>query len=160
MNFHDINRIVAKHFITTEEDVMSSKIYNTGAHPRAAAMLICNDLLKASTLKLKNWYNKSNHTTPMRAMSTARNLINTDKVFRAKYRAALLECKILLEDEAEKKIIKQVYNLNHRVRKKGILVRTRSRTLSCTEMQLNELKDVQLDKLLTKHNYAIQLSII
>jgi len=76
------------------------------------------------------------------------------------YKAALLEVQSMYNADIEKKNIKQIYNLNHRVREKGISVRTRSRTLSCTEDQVNQIKDSQLKKLLENHHYAIQLLLL
>lgn len=160
MTHLDINLIVARHFGTTPEELMHSVKYPTGSFPRGVAMLICAGILKASTIKLAKWYGKRQHTTPLSSMVTARNLIETDKAFRKKYKAALLEVQAAYNAEIEKKTIKQIYNLNHRVRKKGISVRTRSRTLSITEAQLNGIEDTQLKKLLDTHHYAIQLSIL
>lgn len=159
MTHLDINLIVARHFGTTPDELMYSQKY-TGSYPRCAAMLICHEVLKASTLKLRTWYHKNQHTTPMRALRVAHNRIDTDKCFRRLYKASLLEVQTAYNLEIEKKTIKQIYNLNHRVREKGIVVRTRSRTLSCTEEQLNDVKDNQLKKLLDNHHYAIQLSIL
>lgn len=160
MTYLDVTIIVARHFDTTPDDVMYSTTYNKGTYPRAAAMLICHEVLKASTIKLAKWYSKHQHTTPLRAMNTARNLIKTDRDFRAKFKAALYDVQIENLAMLEKKTIKQVYNLNYRVREKGIVVRTRSRTVSCSVEALEELKDSQLQKLLNTHKYVIQLSII
>jgi len=182
MTYLEINAIVARHFGISTDDLVQSRKYATGASSRAAAMLICHEVLKASTIKLAKWYGKHQHTTPLRALRICRNLIITDEVYKSNYTAAFEECvkqhhedqikeaamkklqqmyeASLQHQEAEKKNIKQIYNLNHRVRKKGISVRTRSRTLSCSEEQLNEINDTQLSKLLNEHHYAIQLSIL
>jgi hypothetical protein len=159
MTYLDINAIVARHFGTTPNEIMYSQKY-VGSYPRCAAMLICQQVLKASTLKLSAWYNKHQHTTPMRAIRTAHNRIEIDKDFRSMYKRSLIEVQMIYNAELEKKNTKQIYNLNHRVREKGIVVRTRSRTLSCSEAQLNSLNDSQLKKLLDTHHYAIQLSLI
>ena len=159
MTHLEINIIVARHFGTTPDDLMHSQKY-VGSYPRCAAMLICKEVLKASTIKLSKWYGKHQHTTPLRALRTAHNRLEIDKAFRIIYKAALLEVQATYNAELEKKTIKQIYNLNHRVREKGISVRTRSRTLSCTEDQLLDLNDTQLKKLLDNHHYAIQLSIL
>jgi len=170
MTHLDINIIVASHFGISTKELMHSGKYS-GSYPRYAAMLICNQVLKASTIKLALWYNKHQHTTPMRSLRGAHHLLKTDPAFEANYQASLTEVlkRIKIEKaleqatnitELEKKTIKQIYNLNHRVREKGIVVRTRSRTLSINETQLSEIQDSQLKKLLDKHNYAIQLSII
>ena len=159
MIYEDINTIVARHFDTTPYLLMHSfKEHDCDA--RAAAFLICHLVLDASTLKLARWYGKRQHTTPMRAMRTAGNLVDTNKEFRSKYKASLFEVQATINAETEKKVIKQIYNLNHRVRKKGIVVCTRSRTLSITEAQLKDINDPQLTKLLTNHHYTIQLSIL
>ncbi len=159
MTHRDINIIVARHFGTTA-DLLVSSMKDPDCDARAAAYLICHQALGASTIKLAKWYGKHQHTTPMRVMRTANNLIDTDKKFRGKFKSALLEVQSTIHAEIEKKTIKQIYNLNHRVREKGIVVRTRSRTLSCTEEQLNDANDLQLRKLLTNHHYTIQLSIL
>ena len=170
MTHLDINIIVARHFGSTVEDIMHSQKYS-GAIPRCAAMLICKVVLNAGTPKLKQWYGKHQHTTPLRALRMANNRLLTEDAFRKNYEASLLEVQsrykiylmeqqALLNARSEKKTIKQIYNLNHRVREKGISVRTRSRTLSCSEQQLKELNDSQLRKLLNDHKYAIQLSIL
>lgn len=157
MTYLDINNIVARHFNTTPEKLMTARMCDA----RSAACLICHEVLKASTIKLAIWYNKHQHTTPMRAIRTARALIDTNITFRILYKAALMEVQIEYNAEAEKKEIKQVYNLNYRVREKGIVVRTKSRTLSVNEEKFRDIQDdIQLNKLLDKHHYVIQLSIV
>ncbi len=159
MTHLDVNKIVARHFGTTPELLMHS-MKDVDANARIFAYLVCQEVLKTSSNKLAKLYGKHQHTTPMRALRTAKGLIETNSVFRMMYKAALLEVQAAYNAEIEKKTIKQIYNLNHRVREKGISVRTRSRTLSCTEGQLNDLNDSQLKKLLDTHHYAIQLSIL
>lgn len=156
MTYLEINIIVARHFGTTTEKLMHARFSDA----RSAANLICHELLQASTLKLAVWYNKRQHTTPMRAIRTAKGLIETNATFRMAYQAARLEVELAYKHEIVKKHIKQIYNLNYRVRKKGMSVRTGSRTLSCNYEQYNDIQDSQLKKLLNKHHYAIQLSII
>ena len=156
MNFAQINLIVAGHFDTTPNQLM----YDQRNDARKAAMLICNEVLKASTIKLARWYGKHQHTTPMRTLRVARNLIETDKTFRTRYKSALLQVQLQYNAELEKKTIKQVYNLNYRVREKGLSVSTRTRTLSITEQQLNTIEGTQVKKLLNQHHYVIQLSLL
>ena len=156
MTYLDINTIVARHFLTTTDKLMQARISDA----RSAANLICHEVLNASTIKLASWYNKRQHTTPMRAMRTAKGLIETNTTFRLLYKAASMEVQAAYNAEIEKKHIKQIYNLNYRVRQKGMSVRTSSRTLSINADQLNEIEGTQLKKLLNKHHYVIQLSII
>jgi hypothetical protein len=157
MTYLEINDIVARHFGINTGELMTVRFCDA----RSAANLICVEVLKASTIKLAKWYGKNQHTTPMRAVRSARNLVETDKVFRLIYKAALMEVQYTYNAEISKKTIKQIYNLNHRVREKGIIVRTRSRTLSISADHLDDISaDSQLKKLLDKHHYAIQLSII
>lgn len=159
MNHSDINRIVAEQFNTTPEELMNARGY-AGSYPRCAAMLICHELLHASTLKLKEWYGKRQHTTPLRALITARNRIQCDKDFRIRYNAALLLVKALQTQENDKKQSKKVYNLNHRVKQKGFNASTRSHTIQCTADKLDQLNGKQLGKLLNDHHYVIQLQLL
>ena len=130
------------------------------SNARIFAYLICHEVLGTSSNRLAKLYGKHQHTTPMRGLHTAKGLMETNPMFHRMYKSALMEVQAVYNAELEKKTIKQIYNLNHRVREKGISVRTRSRTLSCTEDQLNDLNDSQLKKLLDNHHYAIQLSIL
>ena len=170
MNYLDINIIVARHFGTTPELLMCS-MKDIDANARLFAYLLCQEVLKLSSNKLAKLYGKHQHTTPMRGLLTAKNLLDTNPIEAKKYYAALAEAQAmyklwLMQEKAtlnamlEQKQLKQIYNLNHRVREKGISVRTRSRTLSINESQLTEIQDTQLKKLLENHNYAIQFSIL
>lgn len=159
MTFLDINIIVARHFGTTPELLMTS-MKDVDANARIFAYLIGHEVLKISSNRLAKLYGKHQHTTPMRGLHTAKGLVETNPMFHRMYKSALMECQAFYNAELEKKTIKQIYNLNHRVREKGISVRTRSRTLSCTEDEFFEMKDTQLKKLLDTHHYAIQLSIL
>ena len=159
MDYKKINKIVAAQFNITPHELMNVRGY-AGSYPRCAAMLICHEVLKASTLKLRDWYQKKDHTTPMRALTTAHNRLQLDKDFRMRYQAALFEVKASIVAEKEKKKQKQVYNLNHRVKLKGIDVSTRTHTVRCTEAHLAELKGKQLAKLIHNHNYVIQLQLL
>jgi hypothetical protein len=117
-------------------------------------------VLGTSSNRLAKLYGKNQHTTPMRGLVTAKGLVETNKTLRLMYKSAMHEVQSAYNAEIEKKTIKQIYNLNHRVREKGISVRTRSRTLSISENDLIDIKDTQLKKLLDKHHYAIQFTII
>ena len=170
MTHLDINIIVARHFGTTPELLVHS-FKDVDANARIFAYLLCHEVLQISSNKLARIYGKHQHTTPMRGLRTAKGLIETNETLRNMYKAALVEAQAMyklsvLQDKAklnallEKKNIKQIYNLNHRVREKGISVRTRSRTLSINESQLTEIQDTQLKKLLENHNYAIQFKLL
>ncbi len=159
MKHTDINIIVARHFGTTPELLMHS-MKDVDSNARIFAYLICQEVLHTSSNRLAKLYGKHQHTTPMRGLITAKGLVETNKTIRLMYKAALLEVQSAYNAEIEKKTIKQIYNLNHRVREKGISVRTRSRSLSINESQISEIQDTQLKKLLDTHHYAIQFTII
>lgn len=159
MTHLDVNIIVARHFGTTPELLISS-MKDVDSNARIFAYLICHEVLKTSSNRLAKLYGKHQHTTPMRGLHTAKGLIETNPMFHMMYKSALMEVQAAYNAELEKKTIKQIYNLNHRVREKGISVRTRSRTLSINESQISEIQDTQLKKLLDKHHYAIQFTLL
>lgn len=159
MTHKEINTIIARHFGTTPELLMHS-MKDVDSNARIFAYLICHEVLGTSSNRLAKLYGKHQHTTPMRGIHTAKGLAETNQTLRKMYKAALLEVQSAYQAEIEKKTIKQIYNLNHRVREKGISVRTRSRTLSISENDLSGIQDTQLKKLLDKHHYAIQFTII
>ncbi|MEI6061163.1 MAG: hypothetical protein WCR72_10665 [Bacteroidota bacterium] len=159
MTYQDINNIVARHFGTTP-DLLYSSPKEVDTIARAAAIHICRIVFKASYLKLMKWYCHKQHTTSMHSVVVAQNLFATNKQFRRKFNSALLESKSAYELEFAKKLKKQMYNLNYSLRKKGIVVSSRTRTVSISEADLKELENCQLYKLIHAHKYRIQFSIV
>jgi DNA-binding transcriptional ArsR family regulator len=157
MTYHDIDRIVARHFNVTVCELRSKSLKERIVLARDASMLLCHEILKASSNRLCRWYDKRSHSTTLRALKVAGNMRDTDKLYRARIVAADQDCREFFTRWPDRK---QRFNLHYRVRAKGMILNTKTKTVSITEDQARILEDGQLKKLLIKHNYAIQYSIL
>ena len=157
MNFKDVNRIVARAFGINEQKIMSPIKKKDTILARSAAMLITHEVLRASSYRLCHYYKKKSHSTTLHAMTLARNMIDTDKTYRNNYYQALQKCIDFREKWPDRK---QRFNLHYRVRAKGMILDTKTKTVSVTQEQARILEDSQLKILLQKHKYAIQFSIL
>lgn len=157
MTPRDVNRVVARHFRISYEMIMKGNDKKRSVPARAAAMLLCRDLLKLSSLKQRKVYGKNAWSTILHNWKLASDLTETDPRYRKHLEDARNELMALQQRQRDRK---QEYNLHFRVRKKGIRVQAKDRTIICTEEQAAGLSDRQTMKLIRKHKYAIQLSLL
>jgi len=158
MNYHDVDRLVARNFKIKVHLIHSSSHEKHIILARAAAIKINRDLLRLSFVKLSKIYNKRSHNTSSHSYKVANDSIDTDKDFRAKYTKALEEA---MTFKATWKPRKQKYNLHYRLREKEIQVETKSRTISIRPDQEKLITgSSQLKKIIKSHNYQVQYSII
>ncbi len=152
---NDIDKIVSQVTGIPVSKIHSKTTKRTITDARNLAMLKGKRHLKLSTLKLKKHYHKEDHTTIMSDIKSAQNLIDTDHL--ARLRDLHVEELIQLRKEEIKKAT-QRYNLNSRIRKKGIVVDTKSKVISIPQENILKLK--RSITLLKQLGYEIQYSII
>ena len=157
MTYHDIDRIVARHFGVTVQEIHQDRKPDRIIYARSAAMYLCNRILKTSSKRLCKFYDKASHSTTLNALKTARDLMFSDPAYREKLLKSENEC---LEFQKAWPLLKQRYNLHYRVRSKGLVLDSKSKTVSITEDQIRILEHTQMQKLLHKHNYSIQFAIL
>lgn len=157
MTHKDIDLIICRHFRTTISAIHSTSHAEKSTFPRCAAMLICREVLGYKYARIQASYDKQSHSTINNALKTARNMIDTSAEFREKYKHAHDEAIYLLP---LLKNHKQRYNLHYRLRQKKVKVNTKSKTVSILPDQEAIIRELQLSRLLSKHNYSIQYSIL
>jgi hypothetical protein len=157
MTYKDIDRIVSQVTGISIKRIHSDRDKIAVCDARNLAMYFCKHHLKLSTLKLKKIYGKDSHTTIMSDIKSAENLIETEPA--SQERAFLIESKIRCR---EKQLIKsrELYNLHYRIRLKGFSIDMKSKTVSVSPDKKESLENSQFEKLLTRHGYYIQYSLI
>src|SRR5690349_7933008 len=91
MSLHLIQRIVARHYGLTREELMSRRRLRRLAYPRAVAMTLCRELTDASLPRIGRSFRKD-HTTIIHGMQRCRQtpeLMDTIERLRPIVQAAL-----------------------------------------------------------------------
>ncbi|HNX87731.1 MAG TPA: helix-turn-helix domain-containing protein [Paludibacteraceae bacterium] len=157
MTHYDIDKIVARRFGITVRRLTTGTDRRKATIARAMAVMLCYDVLKLSTLKLKKIYGKQAHSTIIENIQTARNLAETNRG----YRTILDACRHEIEMKSSRsKIRKQCYNLHYRIREKGIRIDSKQKTISVTEGEMIKISDRQTRRLIDRYHYSIQLSLL
>jgi len=157
MTHKEIDKIICRHFGTTIKAIHSKSHAEESTLPRCAAMLLCREVLAYKYYRIQEAYNKRSHATISNALKTARNMIATDLIFRACYNVAHREAMELLPQLTK---AKQRYNLHYRLREKKVNIITKHKTVSILPDQEAVIRELQLSRLLSKHNYSIQYAIL
>lgn len=123
---------------------------------RNLAMLKCKQWLKTSNVKLTKLYGKDSRGTIISDLKTARNMIETDTKAR--------ETSEEVDRRIQRKIAmlksrQQVYDLHYRLRKMGIPVIVKCKTISVDKQYREKLEKSRTMKLIRQHGYVIQYSI-
>jgi hypothetical protein len=157
MTHTDINRIIYKHFGIFKH-LNSYSLKQIAVNARFAAMLLCNEELGYSLHRIRRAYNRKSHSGVHHAITTCRNLCETDKAYRAKVEASRAD---VLRMKIELKHRKQRYNLHYRLRQKGIIVNTSDRMISLKPDQESLITTGnQPQRLIKQHNYLIQYTLL
>jgi len=122
---------------------------------RNLAMLKGKEYLKLSSLKLMKYYNKDSHTTILGDLKSAKNLIETNK--RAHARAEQVD-EFIRKKISYLKILQKQKNMHYRIRRKGIKVNSKAKTISIPPDRVPELKRSM--GIIKDLGYVIQYSII
>lgn len=158
MKKYHIDRIVAPLFGVSVARMHQKTQKEPVIFARMLAMLLCHELLGHNWNRLRRAYNKQSHSTVRHAVITARNMVETNSLFREKYNTALAECRALSP------LIKRDqrrYNMHFNLRAKSISVDARQRTISIGQHQENFISENKsLRRFITKNNYAIQYAIL
>lgn len=152
----EIDRITARVFGITSSQLRSPSEKRIIAEARHVAMYMCSKHINASSYDLCRLYDKKSHSTTLRSIHLVDDLIETDKVFRVKIEEIH---QLIINTTPTRKETKQRYNLNYRIRQKGLKVDIKNRTVSLTPDEESKIEIGQLKKLLSQHNYIIQYSI-
>jgi len=158
MNQYHIDRIVSQVYNISVATLRMKSQRQTVILPRMTAMLLCHELLGHNWNRLKRNYGKLSHDTTRHAVLTARDLIETNRLFRDNYNLALARIKSQLPALRSDQ---QRYDLNYRLRSKQLQVNTRNRSVSITasnEQQITQNK--RMMRMLSKHRYSIQYAIV
>ncbi len=128
---------------------------------RNAAMYFYREVLKLSTLKIARAFNRSSHTTILSDLKRAKNLIETDPLYRAKIEAA----KTMIDQELTKvvPVRKKQYNTKRRLLSSGVAITTKKKQISLTPQMLEEMGRTdkkRLQLLNAEYGFSIQLSLL
>jgi hypothetical protein len=153
----EIDSIVSRIAGISVERMHSNSQKQVVTDARNLSMLKCQEYLKLSSLKLQKHFGKDSHTTILSDLKSAKNLIETDPM--ARDRAANVDHHIK-ERIQELTEIRKRYNLHYRIRQKGYRIDMKSKTVSIRLDQEESLQEKQFVKLLKRHGYNVQYSII
>jgi hypothetical protein len=151
----DIDKIVSQVSGISVEKMLGDSQKQLVTDARNLAMLKGKQHLKLSTIKLYKHYGKRDHTTILSDLKSAQNLIDTNKL--ARMRELDVEELIRLRKEEIKKA-NQRKDLHYRIRKKGIIVDVKCKTVSIPQSKLPELNRSM--NMIKQLGYEIQYSII
>jgi hypothetical protein len=157
MTYKDIDQIVSQVTGIPVEKIHSDRDKIAVCEARNLAMLMCREHLKLSSLKLKKIYGKDSHTTILSDLRSAQNLIDTEST--ANDRVILIDSRIR-QFEKKRRENRELYNLRYRIRQKGFSINVKSKTISVPTEKKEELEKSQFSKLLRRHGYNVQYSII
>jgi hypothetical protein len=152
----DIDNIIYTIFHVSPEKLHS--LYGTANERdlRNLAMYKCREYLNWSYTRISKYYGRKGHNTAMNNVTSAKNLIETDKSFRQKN--DMLDSWLIYKGLLKKK--KEQYNLNYRLRKKGFTVDYQSRTIDLPfPHNLQKMEVLKKSDLIKKNKYSVQLSL-
>jgi hypothetical protein len=153
---HHIDNIVSEITGVSVKLIHSHRGSDPVCDARNMAMLKCKQWLKTSNVKLTKQYGKDSRGTIISDLKTARDMIETDKEYREK--SEDIDKKVRAKI-AELKTRQQLYDLHYRLRKMGIPVIVRYKTISVDSQYREKIEKSRTMKLIKQHGYVIQYSI-
>lgn len=153
-----LDRVVSLVFDIRVRDFHHPSKKRISVEPRLVAMYLQKELLGKSYPAIARYFGKKAHSTCHSAHRTAAALFETDPFFRRKVQ----EC-IELYNNYEIDRFKQRYNLHFLIAREGIRVSGPECTIYVPAEKYESLDGIlreRIDRLIKKHNYALQLTII
>jgi hypothetical protein len=158
INAHHIDRTVASYFGMSVARLHAKTKKEEVVLARMMAMLLCHELLGHNWNRLKKYYGKRSHATVRAAVLTARDMIDTNSLFRERYNTAKAEC-IALKPTLRTR--QRRYNMHHSLKCKNIHVNAHNRTISIGIHQDHIIiENKNMRRLINENNYIIQYAII
>jgi len=152
-----IDQIVCDIYGITLEKMYSKSHKRLISDARKTAMYYRHFYLKESSLKLARAFGKKTHTTILFALKNCRDWSKTSPEFRDKFERIGSWIEIQIQTENHFRTIKQRYNMNYRMRRKGFNINYKSRTLILPAgMDIEKNQQTRLSHL----GYAIQFSLL
>lgn len=153
-----LDRVVCSVFNVTAKQLFSPGKKRPAIDARLTCMYLQKQLLQLSYPAISRHFRKKSHGTSMNAYSTISGLIETDPAFRSK-----VERCIRLFEEYVPDRTKQRYNLHYLITQDGIRVSGPECTIYMPADKYDSLDGIlreRIDRLVRKHNYSLQLTII
>jgi len=161
MKTQKIDKIVCLVFRVKRRNLRRKTHLPAANDARNAAMYFYKEVLKLSTLKIARAFNRKSHTTIMSDIKRAKNLIETDPLYRAKIELA----KMMIDQELNKAIPvrKKQYNTKQRLLSAGVVITTKKKQISLTPQKLEEMGKTdkkRLQCLNSEYGFTVQLSLL